>query len=189
MIKKPLSATIIEEIKAPPPPPPPPPKKIIEPPKARRPSPTCRHPTFRCLRRDEPVIIGARLPTPPPEPYVIAPPGRRAAAPAAAQAGDPQGITPIKREEPEYPSAAIRTGIEKGRVVARLKIDEKGNVYERHHRVGGPAAAFRSRRDRRASRNGSSLPKARSTSARSKSISSCSNSGAQHDPQSGLPQA
>src|SRR6266567_3533281 len=35
VIKKPLSATIIEEIKAPPPPPPPPPpKKIVEPPKA-----------------------------------------------------------------------------------------------------------------------------------------------------------
>src|SRR5205823_3772522 len=36
VIKKPLSATIIEEIKAPPPPPPPPPpKKIIEPPKVQ----------------------------------------------------------------------------------------------------------------------------------------------------------
>ena len=36
VIKKPLSATIIEEIKAPPPPPPPPPppKRIVEPPKA-----------------------------------------------------------------------------------------------------------------------------------------------------------
>src|SRR5437762_2216262 len=36
VIKKPLSATIIEEIKAPPPPPPPPrPKKIVEPPKVQ----------------------------------------------------------------------------------------------------------------------------------------------------------
>ena len=34
VIKKPITATIVEEIKAPPPPPPPPPpKKIIEPPK------------------------------------------------------------------------------------------------------------------------------------------------------------
>src|SRR6266852_5636170 len=37
VIKKPLSATIIEEIKAPPPPPPPPPpRKIIEPPKTQQ---------------------------------------------------------------------------------------------------------------------------------------------------------
>ena len=37
MIKKPLSATIVEEIKAPPPPPPPPPKKIVEAPKVQAP--------------------------------------------------------------------------------------------------------------------------------------------------------
>ncbi len=36
VIKKPLSATIIEEIKAPPPPPPPP-KKIVEAPKVQAP--------------------------------------------------------------------------------------------------------------------------------------------------------
>src|SRR4249920_2582147 len=35
VIKKPLTATIIEEVKLPPPPPPPPPKKIVEPPKAQ----------------------------------------------------------------------------------------------------------------------------------------------------------
>ena len=53
VIKKPLSATIIEEIKAPPPPPPPPPpKRIVEPPKVRRRSrPTCRRRTFRSRRR------------------------------------------------------------------------------------------------------------------------------------------
>ena len=67
VIKKPLTATIIEEIKAPPPP-------------------------------------------PPPKPAVR------------------KGITPIKREQPEYPKSAIRMGIEKGHVVARLNIDEKGNV-------------------------------------------------------------
>ena len=53
VIKKPLTATIIEEIKAPPPPPPPPPpKKIVEPPKAAADlSPTFRRPTFRSPRR------------------------------------------------------------------------------------------------------------------------------------------
>ena len=40
VIKKPLTATIIEEIKAPPPPPPPPPpKRIVEPPKVQAPEP------------------------------------------------------------------------------------------------------------------------------------------------------
>ena len=37
IIKKPLNATIIEEVKLPPPPPPPPPKKIIEQPKVQTP--------------------------------------------------------------------------------------------------------------------------------------------------------
>ena len=37
VIKKPLTATIIEEVKLPPPPPPPPPKRIVEPPKAQAP--------------------------------------------------------------------------------------------------------------------------------------------------------
>ena len=36
VIKKPLTATIIEEVKLPPPPPPPPPRKIIEQPKMQQ---------------------------------------------------------------------------------------------------------------------------------------------------------
>ena len=36
VIKKPLNATIIEELKLPPPPPPPPKKIVLEPPKVRR---------------------------------------------------------------------------------------------------------------------------------------------------------
>jgi len=39
-----------------------------------------------------------------------------------------KGAVPIKRVELEYPKSAIRMGIEKGHVVARLNIDEKGNV-------------------------------------------------------------
>ncbi len=41
VIKKPITATIIEEIKIPPPPPPPPPppKRIVEPPKVEAPPP------------------------------------------------------------------------------------------------------------------------------------------------------
>ena len=53
VIKKPLSATIIEEIKAPPPPPPPPPKKIESSSRRRRRrrKPTCRRRTSRSPRR------------------------------------------------------------------------------------------------------------------------------------------
>src|SRR4030088_654058 len=73
VIKKPLSATIIEEIKAPPPPPPPPPpKRIVEPPKVQQtyvPPPDVPVPTTTT----EPVITQVS-PTPPPEPVVIAPP-------------------------------------------------------------------------------------------------------------------
>jgi protein TonB len=128
VIKKPLSATIIEEIKAPPPPPPPPPpRKIVEPPKTQQtyvPPPDVPVPT----QTTEPVITSV-TPTPPPEPVVIAPP-----APPVVEAPPPpkpavrRGIVPITRVSPEFPRDAIRKGIPGGRVVARLQIDEKGNV-------------------------------------------------------------
>src|SRR5215471_6023776 len=74
VIKKPLTATIVEEIKAPPPPPPPPPKKIeipkIPPPDIPYvPPPDIPAPTITT----DPVIT-AVAPTPPPAPPVIAPP-------------------------------------------------------------------------------------------------------------------
>src|SRR5437660_4445285 len=70
VIKKPLTATIIEEIKAPPPPPPPP-KKVVEAPKVPQivqpyvPPPDIPVPT----QQSEPVI-SAVAPTPPAEPPV-----------------------------------------------------------------------------------------------------------------------
>jgi protein TonB len=128
VIKKPLSATIIEEIKAPPPPPPPPPpKRIVEPPKAVQqpyvPPPDVPVPT----QTTEPVIT-AVTPTPPTEPVVIAPP-----APPVVEAPPPKpavrrGITPIFRVEPVYPREAIKDNITGGKVVARLQVDEKGLV-------------------------------------------------------------
>jgi protein TonB len=49
----------------------------------------------------------------------------------------PSSMPPIRRnarplagESPPYPREAIRAGISKGRVVARLSIDEQGNVSE-----------------------------------------------------------
>ena len=71
VIKKPLNATIIEELKLPPPPPPPPPKPAIR-----------------------------------------------------------RGIVPTYKEEIVFPRAAIRAGIDRGTVVARVMIDEKGNVTD-----------------------------------------------------------
>jgi periplasmic protein TonB len=132
VIKKPLTATIVEEIKAPPPPPPPPKKieipKIPPPPQQTYiPPPDIPVPTVT----QEPVIA-AVTPTPPPEPPVIAPPVVVAppAPPAPPKPAIRRGIVPISRVQPEYPREAERKGISSGRVVARLFIDEKGNVTE-----------------------------------------------------------
>ena len=132
VIKKPLNATIIEEIKAPPPPPPPPPPRKIEPPKVQPvqqpyvPPPDIPVPTTQ----SEPVISSVTT-TPPPEPPVIAPPPVVVAPPAPApKPAIRRGVTPIFRVEPIYPKDVIRAGIESGKVVCRLSIDEKGNVTD-----------------------------------------------------------
>ncbi len=130
VIKKPLSATIVEEIKAPPPPPPPP--KKIELPKPAPPQETYVPPPDIPIQTTQAPVITAVTPTPPPpEPYVIAPP-------VVAPPAPPAPPKPAVRRNPkrmsgealEYPRAAQRAGIDKGRVVARLMIDEKGNVTE-----------------------------------------------------------
>src|SRR6185312_14368973 len=74
VIKKPLTATIVEEIKLPPPPPPPPPKKIIEAPKTPVPVETYIPPPEVVNPTPQAPVITAVTPTPPPETYVIAPP-------------------------------------------------------------------------------------------------------------------
>jgi protein TonB len=127
VIKKPLTATIIEEIKAPPPPPPPPPpKRLVEPPKAVQqtyvPPPDVPVPT----QTTEPVI-SAVTPTAPTEPVVIAPPAPVVEAPPPKPAVR-RGITPIFRVEPVYPREAMKDNIAGGKVVARLQVDEKGLV-------------------------------------------------------------
>jgi protein TonB len=132
VIKKPLSATIVEQIK-PPPPPPPPPKKIVEVPKVQAPVETyVPPPDIPVPAPVAPPVITAVTPTPPAQPHVIAPP---VVAPPPAPPPPPK---PAIRKDPKrqsgddlvYPRAAIRAGVAKGRVVARLKIDEKGNVSD-----------------------------------------------------------
>jgi periplasmic protein TonB len=128
VIKKPLSATIIEEIKAPPPPPPPP-KKIIEQPKVQAPvQPYIPPPDIPVPQTTAEPVISAPTTTVPAEPHVIAPPPVVEAPAPPPKPAIRKGITPIKKEEIVYPRAAMRLGIEKGHVVARLNIDEKGNV-------------------------------------------------------------
>jgi protein TonB len=136
VIKKPLSATIIEEIKAPPPPPPPPPpKRIVEPPKVQAPVETYVPPPDIPVPtpQAEPVISAPITTTPPVEPHVIAPPPPVVEAPPPPAPPKPairRGITRLSGDDPTYPRAAIRAGIDKGKVLARVMIDEKGNVYE-----------------------------------------------------------
>jgi protein TonB len=128
VVKKPLSATIIEELKLPPPPPPPP-KRIVEAPKVAPPVETYVPPP------DVPVATTSTAPTisattaaPPVEPHVIQAPV--VAPPAPPKPAVRRGVTRIAGDNPEFPKAAIREGITRGRVVARLAIDEKGNVTE-----------------------------------------------------------
>jgi protein TonB len=130
VIKKPLSATIVEEIKAPPPPPPPP-KKIVEAPKVQAPVETEVPPPDIPVQTTTAPVISAPVTTAPPvEAHVIAPPPVVVAPPAPPK--------PAIRKDPQrksgddlvYPRAAIRAGLGKGRVVARVMIDEKGNVYD-----------------------------------------------------------
>jgi periplasmic protein TonB len=129
VIKKPLSATIIEELKAPPPPPPPP-KKIVEPPKVQQPQQTYVPPPDIPVptTQSEPVISSVTA-TPPPQQYVISPPAV-VAPPAPPKPAVRRGIARLGGDDPVYPRAAIKAGIDKGQVVARVMIDEKGNVYE-----------------------------------------------------------
>jgi protein TonB len=131
VIKKPLTATIIEEIKAPPPPPPPP-KKVVEQPKVQAPVQAYVPPP------DVPVATTQTAPTisattaaVPTEPHVIAPPVVHAPAPPPPpKPAIRRGIAKLSGEDPTYPREAIRAGVAKGRVLARVNIDEKGNVSE-----------------------------------------------------------
>ena len=128
VIKKPLNATIIEEMKAPPPPPPPP-KKIVEAPKVQPPLQTyVPPPDIPVPTTNAEPVISAVTATPPPEPHVIAPPA--AVTPPPPKPAVRRGIARLAGDDPTYPRAAIKAGVGKGKVVARVMIDEKGNVTE-----------------------------------------------------------
>ncbi|HTS22609.1 MAG TPA: energy transducer TonB [Casimicrobiaceae bacterium] len=126
VIKKPLNATIVEEIKAPPPPPPPP-KKIEIPKTPPPPQPYVPPPDIPVPTMPSEPVIAAISPTPPPAPPVIAPPAPPPPPPAKpAVKINPR---PISATPPDYPSEAQRKEIE-GSVVAHVFVDENGNVTD-----------------------------------------------------------
>jgi protein TonB len=74
-------------------------------------------------------VISAVTATPPTEPHVIAPPAV-VAPPAPPKPAIRRGKVRLGGDDPVYPRQAIRAGIAKGRVLAHVKVDEKGNVTE-----------------------------------------------------------
>ena len=148
VIKKPLTATIIDEIKAPPPPPPPP-RKIVEVPKVQpQPQPYVPPPDIPMPTTQAEPVISAVTPTPPPEPVVIAPPPVVVAPPPPPPPPPKPAIrrgallVRVSGEAPTYPREASRAGVEKGRVVARLLINEKGIVTEVQIITSEPSGVF-----------------------------------------------
>ena len=127
VVKKPLTATIIEELKLPPPPPPPP-KKVVEQTKQQPVQTFVPPPDVPVPTTSEPVI-SATTTAPPVEPFVIAAPAPPA-PPAPPKPAVRRGVTRLSGDYPEYPKAALKDNIAKGEVVARLTIDEQGNVIE-----------------------------------------------------------
>jgi protein TonB len=87
-------------------------------------------------------VITAVTPTPPPETYVIAPPPVVEAPPAPPKPAVRRGIVRLSGDDPAYPREAIRAGVSKGRVVARLQIDEKGNVTDVNITQSEPRGVF-----------------------------------------------
>ena len=144
VIKKPLNATIIEEIKLPPPPPPPPPPKKIELPKVQVPvQPYVPPPDIPPPVAPTEPVISAPTTVVPTEPAVIAPPPPVAVAPPAPpQPAVRKGVTCPEREEVVFPREAIRKGVEKGRIDAIMSIDEKGNVTEVAITTSEPRGVF-----------------------------------------------
>jgi protein TonB len=133
IVKKPLQATIVKEAPPPPPPPPPPPRRVEV---QRPPPPTPFVPTPEvappaAVDTGAAIVIPTAPPPPkeappPPPPVVVAPPP----PPPPPKPAVRRGVQRIAGEDPVYPRGAQRMGIDKGRVVARLMIDEHGNVTD-----------------------------------------------------------
>lgn len=139
VIKKPLTATIVEEIKAPPPPPPPPKKiELPRPPPPQQvyvPPPDVQLPT----PPSEPVVAAVTA-TPPITPPVIAPPPPP--APPKPAVRKVASLTKLAGDNPSYPREALKANVEHGHVLAWLSIDEKGNVTNVQIKESSPPRVF-----------------------------------------------
>jgi periplasmic protein TonB len=128
VIKKPLEATIIQEVKIPPPPPPAPKIRPPEPkaPKVPPPPPLVPPPEIPPPPAEAPPVI-TTTPTPPPEPVVIAPP------PPPVEVPKPSGRTDIgvacpTQVKPDIPRKALQDGT--GGVVRAQALIQGGAVKE-----------------------------------------------------------
>ena len=117
-------------------------KKIIEPPKVLPPVETyVPPPDIPVTAQTTAPVISAVTQTAPTEPHVISAPAPPA-PPAPPKPAVRRGIVRLSGEDPSYPREAIRAGVQKGRVVARLQIDEKGNVTDINITSSDPPRVF-----------------------------------------------
>jgi protein TonB len=142
VVKKPLSATIIEEVKLPPPPPPPPPKQAPKPPPPPEYVPPPDIPVQTISPSPNAITAVTTAPPKVEAPPVIAPPPPPPPPPPKPAVRRGAQLTIINKEEMVYPRDAIRRGVEKGTVVARLQIDEKGVVTEVQIMSSDPRGVF-----------------------------------------------
>ena len=144
VIKKPLNATIIEEIKLPPPPPPPPPQpKRVETPKIQTPvQPYVPPPDIPPPVAPSEPVISAPTTVVPTEPAVIAPPVVAAPPAPPAKPSIRQGVSCQKQDAPTFPREAIRARVEKGKVNVLMSIDEKGSVTDVRITSADPPRVF-----------------------------------------------
>lgn len=116
VIKKPLDAKIVEEVKLPPPPPPPPPPKEIKPPPAPAPKvetppppPYIPPPEVTPPAVASPTIEAVITPPAAPPPPIAPPTPPAPPAPAAARSGD-IGVHCPTQTKPEMPRKALQDG-------------------------------------------------------------------------------
>lgn len=98
-------------------------------------------------------LITPMVPTPPGVPVIPAPSAAQSGSPTgehqpvappppARQPAVREGVAPIHKEALTYPRSAIRAGIDRGRVLARLDIDENGDVTAVHIVSADPSRYF-----------------------------------------------
>lgn len=143
IVKAPIDATIIEEVKPPPPPPAkielPPPPKFSPPPPAFVPPPEVAVQPMAVPQPTISVTTAEPPPAPPlAAPRVEAPPPARAPAPAPAPARAPAAVSASVAcsnyskvmGEAGFPRDALRKGLEKGDALVQFTLGENGEIKD-----------------------------------------------------------